>query len=113
VHVHRFAPYGGTAAAFDPLPNILVGSSILKEYLHRAGGSVEGALKSYVGAALLPNDRGYGQKVLTARERIAAAAAADSASAGVPPVTTAPGRALERTTRAEPDRIARSGSSEI
>lgn len=74
VHVDKFMPFGGIVAAFDPVANIRVGSAILKEYLTREG-SVEGALKSYVGAALAEHDGGYGQKVLNARERIAAAAA--------------------------------------
>lgn len=74
VHVDKFAPFGGAAAAFDPVANISVGSRILKEYLVREG-SVEGALKSYVGAALHEHDSGYGYKVMSERERIAAAAA--------------------------------------
>ena len=74
VHAEKFMAFGGLAAAFDPVANIRVGTSILKEYLAREG-SVEGALKSYVGAALLEHDGGYGSKVLNARERIAAAAA--------------------------------------
>jgi hypothetical protein len=74
VHADKFAPFGGAAAAFDPVANISVGSRILKEYLVREG-SVEGALKSYVGAALHEHDSGYGYKVLSERERIAAAAA--------------------------------------
>lgn len=74
VHAEKFVPFGGIPAAFDPVANIRVGSSILKEYLAREG-SVEGALKSYVGAALAEHDGGYGMKVLNARERIAAAAA--------------------------------------
>src|SRR5690606_18849444 len=73
VHLDKFAPYGGARAAFDPVANITVGSRILKEYLVREG-TVEGALKSYVGAALLSHDFGYGNKVLTERTRIAAAA---------------------------------------
>jgi hypothetical protein len=74
VHAEKFVPFGGVPAAFDPVANIRVGSVILKEYLTREG-SVEGALKSYVGAALADHDGGYGMKVLSARERIAAAAA--------------------------------------
>ena len=73
VHADKFAPFGGVAAAFDPLANMKVGAQILKEYLGR-DGTVEGALKAYVGAALLPHDGGYGAKVLGERERIAAAA---------------------------------------
>ncbi|MCX7230000.1 MAG: lytic transglycosylase domain-containing protein [Burkholderiales bacterium] len=74
VHAEKFRPFGGIPAAFDPVANIRVGSAILKEYINREG-SVEGALKSYVGAALAEHDGGYGAKVLNARERIAAAAA--------------------------------------
>ncbi len=73
VHTDKFAPFGGAAAAFDPLANMKVGAQILKEYLGR-DGTVEGALKAYVGAALLPDDGGYGAKVLSERQRIAAAA---------------------------------------
>jgi soluble lytic murein transglycosylase-like protein len=74
VHEERFEPFGGVTAAFDPKANIRVGSSILREYLDRHG-SVEAALKSYVGAAMLSHDRGYGAKVLRAREQLAVAAA--------------------------------------
>ena len=74
VHADKFAPFGGVSAAFDPLVNIRVGARILREYIER-DGSIEGALKSYVGAAFHADDRGYGGKVLTERERLAAVAA--------------------------------------
>ena len=74
VHVEKFLPFGGIRAAFDPVASIRVGSSILRDYISREG-SVEGGLKSYVGAALMDSDGGYGAKVLNARDRIAAAAA--------------------------------------
>ncbi len=74
VHADKFVPFGGVAAAFDPLANMRVGAQILKEYMAR-DGTVETALKGYVGAALLPHDDGYGAKVLSERERIAAVAA--------------------------------------
>ena len=73
VHPEKFKSFGGPKAAFDPVANLHVGSRILKEYLQRAG-TVEGALKSYVGAALLRHDYGYGRKVLGERARIASAA---------------------------------------
>jgi soluble lytic murein transglycosylase-like protein len=79
VHEERFEPFGGVTAAFDPKANIRVGSSILREYIDREG-TVEAALKSYVGAAMLSHDRGYGAKVLRARERLALAAAAGPAA---------------------------------
>ena len=56
VHAEKFVPFGGIPAAFDPVANIRVGSAILKEYINREG-SVEGALKSYVGAALAEPER--------------------------------------------------------
>ncbi len=82
VHADKFLPFGGVTAAFDPLANIRVGAQILNDYLKR-DGSVEAALKSYVGAALMPHDGGYGAKVIFERERMAAAAAGK-------PVPTAP-----------------------
>lgn len=74
VHTEKFAPYGGTEKAYDPLINIRVGARILRDYIAREG-SVRAALKSYVGAALLSHDFGYGRKVLRAQARLAAAAA--------------------------------------
>jgi Transglycosylase SLT domain len=72
VHKEKFVPYGGIAAAYDPESNIKVGAQILKEYLVR-NGSEAGALKSYVGAALMDSDQGYGLKVLSQKARIVAA----------------------------------------
>jgi Transglycosylase SLT domain len=73
VHKEKFVPYGGIAAAYDPESNIKVGAQILKEYLVR-NGSEAGALKSYVGAAFMDSDQGYGLKVLSQKARIVAAA---------------------------------------
>ena len=73
VHADKFTPFGGVAAAFDPLANIKVGAKILKDYIDR-DGSIEAALKSYVGAAFMASDSGYGDKVLLERERLAAVA---------------------------------------
>jgi soluble lytic murein transglycosylase-like protein len=104
VHADRFVPFGGVTAAFDPVANIRVGSLILKEYLDREG-SVEGALKSYVGAALLAHDNGYAAKVLSERERIAAAAAGRAASGGAWTPTPASGSdvtGLDRDRLADP-----------
>lgn len=64
LHQDKFQNLGGIEAALDPVANIKVGSMILKEYVLR-GGSVEQGLKSYVGAANLENDSGYGAKVLS------------------------------------------------
>jgi Transglycosylase SLT domain len=73
VHKEKFIPYGGVTAAYDPESNIKVGSQILRDYLVRNGNEA-GALKSYVGAALMENDGGYGYKVLSQKARIQAAA---------------------------------------
>jgi Transglycosylase SLT domain len=72
VHKEKFIPFGGAAAAYDPESNIKVGVQILKEYLVRNGSEAE-ALKSYVGAALMDSDGGYGFKVLSQKARIVAA----------------------------------------
>jgi Transglycosylase SLT domain len=73
VHREKFSPYGGVSAAYDPESNIKVGSQILREYLVRNGNEA-GALKSYVGAALMETDGGYAYKVLSQKARIQAAA---------------------------------------
>lgn len=104
VHVDKFSPFGGAAAAFDPLANIRVGAQILAEYLRRAG-SVEGALKAYVGAALLPHDGGYGAKVIFERERMAAAAAGRPVPASRPAPATADGRDAPRGGRSPAEAV--------
>lgn len=69
VHTEKYDNFGGSLAAFDPVSNIRVGVSILKEYIRRTG-SVEGGLKYYVGAANLPTDGGYAAKVLAEHQRL-------------------------------------------
>jgi soluble lytic murein transglycosylase-like protein len=64
VHHDKFQELGGIKAALNPVANIRVGSQILKEYVTR-GGSIEAGLKTYVGAADMANDGGYGIKVLS------------------------------------------------
>ncbi|NBS97903.1 MAG: hypothetical protein EBT08_17425 [Betaproteobacteria bacterium] len=78
VHARRFEPFGGIAAAFDPIANIRVGTQILKEYILNAG-SAEAGLKGYVGASGSGDDRGYGSKVLAERAKFAAVAAGRAA----------------------------------
>ena len=73
VHADKFVPFGGVKSAFDVRANILVGTQIIQEYIKREG-SVESALKSYVGAALMSDDGGYGWKVLGQRARLLAVA---------------------------------------
>jgi hypothetical protein len=73
VHAERFQPHGGETAALDPVANIKVGSAILRDLINR-GGSVERGLQLYVGAGNLPDDGGYGARVLGERSRLQQAA---------------------------------------
>lgn len=72
-HKEKFKPYGGIGSAYKPEVSVEVGSIILKGMIERTG-SVEKALKFYVGAANLRSDGGYGAKVIRQRDRIRAAA---------------------------------------
>ena len=74
VHAQRFESHGGETAALDPIANMKVGSSILHELISR-GGSVERGLQLYVGAGNMPDDGGYGVRVLGERARLQMAAA--------------------------------------
>jgi len=67
LHAERFEPFGGRGAAFDPHANIRVGADLLRGHLVREG-SIEAALKAYVGAARRPHDSGYGARVLRTRD---------------------------------------------
>jgi soluble lytic murein transglycosylase-like protein len=73
VHAERFEPHGGHLAALDPIANMKVGSAILNDLINR-GGSIERGLQLYVGAGNLPDDGGYGARVLGERARLALAA---------------------------------------
>jgi soluble lytic murein transglycosylase-like protein len=73
VHAERFEPHGGHLAALDPIANMKVGSAILSDLITR-GGSVERGLQLYVGAGNMPDDGGYGARVLGERARLALAA---------------------------------------
>ena len=115
VHAQRFEPHGGETAALDPIANMKVGASILHELISR-GGSVERGLQLYVGAGNMPDDGGYGARVLGERARLqmaaagkveaALAAAIRSATAPAPvpelkpaalPVNAASGTPLDQT----------------
>lgn len=92
VHHDKFQPLGGVKAALNPVANIKVGASILKEYVNR-GGSIESGLKMYVGAAAFENDAGYGYKVLAEYRRLKDVASGKS----VPVTTTAPATVVAKT----------------
>ena len=102
VHAQRFVPHGGETAALDPIANMKVGSSILHEMISR-GGSVERGLQLYVGAGNLPDDGGYGVRILGERTRLQLAAsgkvdaaiASGRAAAVAPAAVSAPERKPE------------------
>ena len=73
IHSDKYENYGGRLAAFDPVTNLRVGAKVLQECIQRAG-SVQAGLKFYVGAALHPDDGGYGDKVLNEHARLQAVA---------------------------------------
>lgn len=95
IHSDKYENFGGKLAAFDPVTNLRVGAKVLQECIQRAG-SVEAGLKFYVGAALHPDDGGYGGKVLAEYGRLKEVAA----GRGVPLVTPPP--ALRTIAPAEP-----------
>jgi hypothetical protein len=70
IHQDKYQKFGGELAAFDPVTNLRVGVQVLKECISRGGGSVEEGLRFYVGAALLPHDEGYINKVLAEQNHI-------------------------------------------
>lgn len=74
IHSDKYENFGGHLAAFDPVTNLRVGAKVLQECIQRAG-SVEAGLKFYVGAALHPDDGGYGNKVLGEYARLQQVAA--------------------------------------
>ena len=69
IHSDKYEHFGGQYAAFDPKTNLRVGVKVLHEYINRAG-SVEGGLKWYVGAANMPSDGGYADKVMAEHGRL-------------------------------------------
>jgi hypothetical protein len=71
VHDDKYEAFGGQRAALDPVTNLRVGVQVLRECIQRAGGVAEG-LRYYVGAANLPDDNGYANKVLFESEQLKA-----------------------------------------
>jgi hypothetical protein len=74
IHSDKYENFGGKLAAFDPVTNLRVGVKVLQECIQRAG-SVNAGLRWYVGAANLPEDGGYAEKVLAEHARLQAVAA--------------------------------------
>ena len=90
IHSDKYQNFGGQYAAFDPKSNLRVGVKVLQECIARAG-SVEAGLKWYVGAANLPTDSGYADKVLAEHGRLYQVAK------GKPVPTTTPALRAEAT----------------
>lgn len=88
VHTDKYDNFGGNHAAFDPISNLRVGAAILKEYI-QITGSVEGALKYYVGAANLQSDGGYAAKVLAEHRRLRQVAGSGTPTTQVKPTLVA------------------------
>ncbi|MFL9922949.1 lytic transglycosylase domain-containing protein [Herbaspirillum lusitanum] len=130
VHHDKFQELGGIKAALNPVANIRVGSQILKEYVTR-GGSVEAGLKTYVGAAEMNNDGGYGVKVLSEYQNLKQVAmgknisifttnliklppaAAPSVSASAGPVPTSPVNPATPAKAAQPNNIAAANKPKV
>jgi hypothetical protein len=89
VHHDKFEQVGGQQAALNPVANIKVGALILKDYVKRTG-SVEGGLKTYVGAADMESDSGYGAKVLAEYKRLKQVARGQKVPTTNPPRPAAP-----------------------
>jgi hypothetical protein len=106
VHAERFEPHGGHLAALDPIANMKVGSAILNDLITR-GGSIERGLQLYVGAGNLPDDGGYGARVLGERARLALAAT------GKVDAAIAAGRTVTAASEPKPASAAESNSPAI
>jgi hypothetical protein len=85
VHSDKYLNFGGQLAAFDPVSNLRVGVKVLQECIARAG-SIEGGLKSYVGAANLEDDGGYTAKVMAEHNRLQMVANGRSAPLAAPQI---------------------------
>lgn len=84
IHREKYDGFGGKLAAFDPVTNLRVGASVLRECITRAG-SVEGGLRQYVGATSDATEGGYTAKVMAEFARLRAVAGGQSVPTFVPP----------------------------
>jgi soluble lytic murein transglycosylase-like protein len=67
-HLAKLEEHGGEDAVLDPESNIVVGTRILQEYVHRTG-SLEAGLQQYNGASRDESAQ-YSQKVMAERSRL-------------------------------------------
>ncbi len=73
LHREKFAKFGrAESMAFNPLANMRVGAFILSDCVRRRGSIAQGLL-CYCGASSFAADRGYTDKVLSERRRLALA----------------------------------------
>jgi soluble lytic murein transglycosylase-like protein len=107
VHSDKYENFGGKLAAFDPVTNLRVGVKVLQECIQRAG-SVQAGLKFYVGAANLPEDGGYADKVLAEHARLQQVAAGRPVPLVSPPAlrTVAPAQPAPPDAGAQEDKPA-------
>ena len=68
-HLDKFDAAGGEKAVFEPDANIMVGASILNEYIRRTGDLAD-ALRMYVGASAERGENGYSARVMTEHDRL-------------------------------------------
>lgn len=85
VHSDKYQSFGGRFAAFDPLANLRVGVKVLQDCI-RAAGSIEGGLKSYVGASNNEDDGGYAAKVMAEHAKLQLVAQGRKVPVFTPPV---------------------------
>jgi soluble lytic murein transglycosylase-like protein len=84
VHTEKYEDFGGRLAAFDPVTNLRVGATVLRECISRAG-SIEGGLRQYVGATSDATEGGYALKVIAEHSRLRAVAGGKAVPTFVPP----------------------------
>ena len=86
IHATKYDGFGGELAAFDPVANLRVGVSVLKECI-AIKGSLEGGLRMYVGAGNSGEDGGYVGKVLAEQKRLQQVAQGQNVPFNTPNVT--------------------------
>jgi soluble lytic murein transglycosylase-like protein len=102
IHSDKYESFGGKMAAFDPVTNLRVGVKVLQECIQRAG-SLQAGLKYYVGAANLPDDGGYADKVLAEHSRLKEVAAGRAVALVAPVIRTAAPAAAPRPVTQQPE----------
>ena len=88
VHEQKLDSMGGAREALNPVSNIRVGATILKDCIRR-GGTIKDGLRLYVGAGMA-DDGGYGAKVLQEKDRIEFAARGGNPAVFAPAAAKAP-----------------------